>query len=90
MATYKVIDKKGFKEAQIRAAFADAEGLRMFDIAVKEYAAGSPEKGVWATVQAGYDMVAAYYSTHDKAYPVGNIDTKAFAQRAEHLTGELE
>ncbi len=90
MKNYKAIDKKGFKETQVRAAFADKEGLRMFDIAVKEYAAGSPEKGVYATVQAGYDVVAAYYSTHNKQYPVGNIATKAFAQRAEYLAGELQ
>ena len=85
MKNYKAIDKKGFKETQVRAAFADKEGLRMFDIAVKEYAAGSPEKGVWATVQAGYDMAGQYYTTHNGKMPLGVIDTKAYGKLADEL-----
>ena len=82
------IDKKGVTERQVLESFADDDGLRMFEIAVKEYVAGNEAKGVWATVQAGYDLVNAFYSTHNGEYPVGNIDFKAFGERADYLAAE--
>ena len=79
------LDKKGFTEAQVKAAFADAEGKGLFETAVREYAHNNPAKGVWATVQAGYDLAAQYYSSHGGKMPVGVLDTKAFGALADKL-----
>lgn len=81
----RTLDKKGFTEHQVREAFADNDGKSLFDVSVKEYAAGNEAKGVWATVQAGYDMVAQYYTTHAGIIPVGKIDYKSFGKFADEL-----
>ena len=85
MTNYKAIDKKNFTQAQIEASFADADGRGLFATAVREYSLGSKAKGVWATVQAGYDMAAQFYTTHNGEIPVGVIDTRAFGKLADEL-----
>ena len=57
----------------------------MFETAVREYVNENPAKGVWATVQAGYDLAAQYYSSHGGKMPVGVLDTKAFGALADKL-----
>lgn len=81
----RTLDKKGFTEHQVREAFADKDGLRLFKTAAKEYEFGNEAKGVWATVQAGYDMAAQFYTTHNSEMPVGVIDYKAFGRLADEL-----
>lgn len=81
----RTLDKKGFTEHQVREAFADNDGKSLFDVSVKEYAAGNEAKGVWATVQAGYDMAAQFYTTHNGEMPVEVIDYKAFGKLADEL-----
>ena len=80
----RTLDKKGFTQAQVVNAF-DKDGKDLFLTAVKEYAAGNEAKGVWATVQAGYDMAAQFYTTHNGEMPVEIIDYKAFGKLADEL-----
>lgn len=80
----KALDKKGFTQAQVVIAF-DKDGKDLFLTAVKEYAAGNEAKGVWATVQAGYDMAADYYSSHGGVMPIDVLDYKTFGAMADEL-----
>ena len=84
MTNYKAIDKKGFTQAQVVNAF-DKDGKDLFLTAVKSYADGNKEKGVWATVQAGYDIAAEFYSIHNEKMPAGVIDYKSFGALADEL-----